>query len=122
MTRVLIVVAIRLYREGLAQLLDGQNGFTVVATESSCRVAAGLLDQVAPDVALVEMGIPDLDVMAGALAAFFAMSAAPAMAGDDSTRARVAKVQTALPAVVIPWTSLSRPPSTTRSVVTAAEE
>ena len=68
MTRVLIVVGIRLYRDGLAQLLNLQEGFTVVGTESSCRAAAANLDHLAPDVALVEMGLPDLDAITGALA------------------------------------------------------
>jgi two-component system nitrate/nitrite response regulator NarL len=68
MTRVLIVVGIRLYRDGLAQLLGAREGFTVVGTESSCREAAANIDLLTPDVALVEMGLPDLDVIASALA------------------------------------------------------
>lgn len=68
MTRVLIVVGIRLYRDGLAQLLNVQEGFAVVGTESSCRAAAASLDHLAPDVALVEMGLPDLDAITSALA------------------------------------------------------
>jgi len=67
MTRVLIVLAIRLYRDGLAQLLGAQDGFTVVGTESHGSAAAARVELLAPDVALVEMGIPDLDVIAGAL-------------------------------------------------------
>jgi two-component system, NarL family, nitrate/nitrite response regulator NarL len=68
MTRVLIVVGIRLYRDGLAQLLGANDGFTVVGTESSCREAAANIDLLTPDVALVEMGLPDLEVIARALA------------------------------------------------------
>lgn len=69
MTRVLIVGGIRLYRDGLAQLLGAQEGFTVVATESSGRAAAERVQRLAPDVALVDMGIPDLDAIASTLAA-----------------------------------------------------
>jgi two-component system, NarL family, nitrate/nitrite response regulator NarL len=69
MTRVFIVVGIRLYREGLAQLLSTQEGLTVVGTAASGRSAATQIEQLTPDVALVEMGIPDLDTIAGALAA-----------------------------------------------------
>jgi two-component system, NarL family, nitrate/nitrite response regulator NarL len=69
MTHVFIVVGIRLYREGLAQLLTAQEGFTVVGTESDGRMAAAQIEHLTPDVALVEMGIRDLDVIAGALAA-----------------------------------------------------
>ncbi|HMF98492.1 MAG TPA: response regulator transcription factor [Vicinamibacterales bacterium] len=69
MTRVFIVVGIRLYREGLAQLLDAQDEFTVVGTAASGRTAAAQIEQMTPDVALVEMGLPDLDAIADALAA-----------------------------------------------------
>jgi DNA-binding NarL/FixJ family response regulator len=69
MTRVLIVVGIRLYREGLAQLLDGHHGFTVVGAVSNGALAASQIEQLSPDVALVETGIPDLDAMTTALAA-----------------------------------------------------
>jgi DNA-binding NarL/FixJ family response regulator len=69
MTRVLIVVGIRLYREGLAQLLATQDGFAVVGTASNGGSAAAQIEQLTPDVALVDMGIPDLDSIVGALAA-----------------------------------------------------
>jgi len=68
MTRVFVVVGIRLYREGLAQLLSAQDGFLVVGTESTGAAAALSVDRLSPDVALVEMGIPDLDAISRALA------------------------------------------------------
>jgi two-component system nitrate/nitrite response regulator NarL len=67
MIRVLIVVGIRLYRDGLAQLLGAQDGFAVVGTESHGTAAAPRVEQLRPDVALVEIGIPDLDAIARAL-------------------------------------------------------
>lgn len=69
MTRVLIVVGIRLYREGLTQLLSAQQGFVVVGAESNGATAATQIEQLTPDVALVELGMPDLDVITSALAA-----------------------------------------------------
>jgi len=69
MTRVLIVVGIRLYREGLMQLLSAREGLTVVGAESDGQCAAQRLDQTSPDVALVEMGLPDLDALTHALTA-----------------------------------------------------
>ncbi len=69
MTRVLIVVGIRLYREGLAQLLATQNGFAVVGTASNGRDAAAQIEELTPDVALVDMATPDLDAIVSALAA-----------------------------------------------------
>ena len=69
MTRVLIVVGIRLYREGLAQLLATHDGLAVVGTASNGRAAASQIEQLTPDVALVDMGTPDLDAIVGALAA-----------------------------------------------------
>jgi DNA-binding NarL/FixJ family response regulator len=67
MTRVLIVVGIRLYREGLMQLLSAREGLTVVGAESDGRSAAQRLDQTSPDVALVEIGLPDLEALTQAL-------------------------------------------------------
>jgi DNA-binding NarL/FixJ family response regulator len=67
MARVLIVVGIRLYREGLVQLLSARDGLIVVGAESDGRGAAERLDQTLPDVALVEMGLPDLDAITHAL-------------------------------------------------------
>lgn len=69
MTRVLIVVGIRLYREGLMQLLSAREGLIVVGAESDGYHAAQRLDQTSPDVALIEMGLPDLDALTQALAA-----------------------------------------------------
>jgi two-component system nitrate/nitrite response regulator NarL len=68
MTRALIVVGIRLYREGLAHLLGTQDGIQIVGAECDGRSAALRLDETAPDVALVELGIPDLDAITRALA------------------------------------------------------
>ena len=66
MTRVLIVASIRLYREGIAQLLDANGEFTVAGTESTGQEAIERLDETAPDVVLVDMDIPDLrDAAAG---------------------------------------------------------
>lgn len=69
MTRVLIIASIRLYREGIAQLLNAHGAFTVVGTDSTGRDAVERLDETAPDVVLVDMEIPDLDDTAGAFAA-----------------------------------------------------
>jgi two-component system, NarL family, nitrate/nitrite response regulator NarL len=68
MTRVLIVVGVRLYREGLMQLLSARESLTVVGAESDGRGAALRLEETAPDVALVEMGVPDLDALTETLA------------------------------------------------------
>ena len=67
MTRVFIVVGIRLYREGLVQLLGGQEGLTVVGAESCGRLAVSHIDRLAPDVVVVETGLPDLALMTAAL-------------------------------------------------------
>jgi two-component system, NarL family, nitrate/nitrite response regulator NarL len=68
MTRVLIVASIRLYREGLAQLLSTNGGFAVVGTESTGRDAVERVDETAPDVTLVDMDIPDLGDISAAFA------------------------------------------------------
>jgi two-component system nitrate/nitrite response regulator NarL len=68
MTRVIIVISVRLYREGLAQLLGQQEGFEVVGTASDGEAAAARLMEVEPDVALIEMAAPHVDVLIEALA------------------------------------------------------
>jgi two-component system nitrate/nitrite response regulator NarL len=68
MTRVLIVASIRLYREGLAQLLSANGEFAVVGTESTGRDAMERVDETAPDVTLVDMEIPDLGDISTAFA------------------------------------------------------
>ena len=69
MTRVLIVASIRLYREGIAQLLNAHGAFTVTGTDSTGRDALERIDETAPDVVLVDMEIPDLADTAAAFAA-----------------------------------------------------
>jgi two-component system, NarL family, nitrate/nitrite response regulator NarL len=68
MTRALIVVGIRLYREGLVHLLSSQDGIVIVGAECDGRSAALRLGETVPDVALVELGISDLDAITRALA------------------------------------------------------
>ena len=68
MTRVLIVIGIRLYREGLVQLLSADQGLFVVGAESDCEQAVLRLEETKPDVAIVEMGIANLEVITRALA------------------------------------------------------
>lgn len=50
------------------QLLGARDGLIVVGAESDGRGAALRLEQITPDVALVEMGLPDLDALTQALA------------------------------------------------------
>lgn len=68
MTRVLVVVGTRLYREGLAQLLNAHDELTIVGAESTVCDALKRLDEAAPDVALIDLGISDLPGLATALA------------------------------------------------------
>jgi two-component system nitrate/nitrite response regulator NarL len=69
MTRVLIVASIRIYREGLAELLRTANDeFAVVGTESTGREAVERVDETSPDVTLVDMDVPDLGDISTAFA------------------------------------------------------
>ena len=68
MTHVLIVVGNRLYREGLAQLVNARDEFTVVGVESSGRDVVKRLDEAEPDVAVIDIGLPDLDEISATLA------------------------------------------------------
>src|SRR6478672_10443654 len=59
MTRVLVVAEIRLFREGLAEMLRAEPEIEVVATAAGADEAVRALRELAPDVALVDMAIPD---------------------------------------------------------------
>ena len=68
MTRVLIVALVRLYREGLTQLLSALDAFTVVGAESTGAHAVRRLEDTHPDVLLVEIGVPDFHELSSVLA------------------------------------------------------
>jgi two-component system nitrate/nitrite response regulator NarL len=55
MTRVLIVGGIRLYREGLAQMLGRRSGLAVVSVKSNQGEAAADLEELKPDVVLIDL-------------------------------------------------------------------
>jgi two-component system, NarL family, nitrate/nitrite response regulator NarL len=59
MIRILIVGSIRLYREGLAQLLAQYDGVTVVGAVSDAESALAALPNLLPDVVLLDMATPD---------------------------------------------------------------
>jgi two-component system, NarL family, nitrate/nitrite response regulator NarL len=69
MIRVLIVAEIRLYREGLAQMLRGEAGIEVVATATGADEAVPALRQTNPDIVLLDMAIPDNTWLVRALVA-----------------------------------------------------
>src|SRR5687767_1817565 len=58
---VLIVAGIRLYREGLAQMLGRESGLTVVGVKSDRRQATADLLELAPDVVIVDMATAESD-------------------------------------------------------------
>jgi DNA-binding NarL/FixJ family response regulator len=57
MVRILIVAEVRLFREGLALMLDAEPDFHVTATASSAEEAVHAVRDTTPDVALVDMAI-----------------------------------------------------------------
>jgi DNA-binding NarL/FixJ family response regulator len=59
MIRIVVVAEIRLYREGLAEMLRGEQGLEVVGTAAGADEAVRILRTVAPDIVLLDMGIPD---------------------------------------------------------------
>jgi two-component system nitrate/nitrite response regulator NarL len=59
MIRVLIVAHIRLYREGLAQMLQEEPRIDVVGTAVGADEAVAALQRHQPDVVLLDMAIPD---------------------------------------------------------------
>ena len=59
MTRVLIVAEIRLYREGLAEMLEDEPEIEVVATASGADEAVRMLREQQPDIVLLDVAIPE---------------------------------------------------------------
>jgi two-component system, NarL family, nitrate/nitrite response regulator NarL len=57
--RVVVVAELRLYREGLAELLEGREGLRVVGASPGGDDAIAEIEQVQPDVALVDMAMID---------------------------------------------------------------
>jgi len=57
--RLLLVIDVRLYREGLAAALGGQSKYTVVGAVGSCAAARTLVRSVAPDVVVLDMAVRD---------------------------------------------------------------
>jgi DNA-binding NarL/FixJ family response regulator len=56
--RVLVVAAARLYREGIAQALAAQDRFEIAGTARAASEALEVLNAAAPDVALIDLGLP----------------------------------------------------------------
>jgi DNA-binding NarL/FixJ family response regulator len=69
MVRVLIVAEVRLYREGLAVMLDAEPNIHVAATASGADEAVRALRAQAPDVVLLDMAIPHNEWLVRALVA-----------------------------------------------------
>lgn len=59
MIRVAILADIRLYREGLAQVLGSHPNISVVATAASTNGSLTSISDAAPDVVLIDMVMPD---------------------------------------------------------------
>jgi two-component system, NarL family, nitrate/nitrite response regulator NarL len=67
MIRVLIVTDIRLYREGLAQILGRAERLEVAGAVARCEEALASIARAAPDVVLVDLGVPDSVATIGAI-------------------------------------------------------
>jgi DNA-binding NarL/FixJ family response regulator len=59
MISVIVCAEVRLYRDGLVEALDREQGLEVVATAASGTQAAGLLEQVRPDAMLIDVSTGD---------------------------------------------------------------
>jgi DNA-binding NarL/FixJ family response regulator len=58
-TRLLIIAEVRLYREGLAQILGREQGVQVVSTAASRQDALSVIDRSEADIALVDMAMKE---------------------------------------------------------------
>ena len=69
MIRVVIVADIRLYREGLAEILGRQSGITVVGTAADWPQSLARVRELEPHVVLLDMAMPDSVLAVRSLAA-----------------------------------------------------
>jgi two-component system nitrate/nitrite response regulator NarL len=86
MIRVLIVAHIRLYREGLRDMLSTEPRITVVGTAAGADEAVVALREHAPDVVLLDMAIPDNVWLVRALCAAVTGTKVVALAVPDVER------------------------------------
>lgn len=82
--RVFVLTEIRLYREGLASLLDREDGMEVVGTASAQQAAIAELRELAPDVVLLDMAMLDSVATLRALVAALPSVKVIALAVPDS--------------------------------------
>jgi DNA-binding NarL/FixJ family response regulator len=85
-TRVLIVAHIRLYREGLAEMLQAEERIDVVGTAAGADEAVDALRREDPDVVLLDMAIPDNVWLVRALVAAVPGTKVVALAVPDVER------------------------------------
>ncbi len=60
MTRIMIVDDYKAVREGLKRLLEAEPDFEVVGEAASGLGVAALVDQIKPDVLILDIGLPDI--------------------------------------------------------------
>src|SRR5262245_43564734 len=58
-TRLVVIADVRLYRDGLAAALGRYEQLSIVGTAGNAAEAISLVQQVQPDVAIVDMSLPD---------------------------------------------------------------
>jgi two-component system nitrate/nitrite response regulator NarL len=58
--RVLVVAGIRLYREGLSEILDRESHVSVVGMARDRREGLAMIEELRPDVALLDLDIPEI--------------------------------------------------------------
>ena len=66
--RILIAAQIRLYREGLAEAFGRVDGYDVVGSASTSSDVLAMAVDLAPDVVLLDLGLPQLEVLVRELA------------------------------------------------------
>jgi DNA-binding NarL/FixJ family response regulator len=59
MTRVLVVAAVRFYRDGPSEILEEESGLGVVTAASTCGQALDALERQATDVVLLDAALTD---------------------------------------------------------------
>jgi two-component system, NarL family, nitrate/nitrite response regulator NarL len=116
-TRILIVSGIRLYRDGLTQVLACVDSLTVVGQQADREAALACLPDMAPDVVLLDMSTPESHALASEVRASAPSIRIVALGIGESEAEVLACAEAGIAGYVTPDESVDELVATVKSVV-----